>query len=81
MLSGGGAMELEGTVVWPEIVQKLNAMSLKELASLYGVTPGAISAAMVRTGCRRHPVRHVSAETPRWMRRQAGPRGQAARAL
>ena len=74
MLSGGGAMELEGTAVWPEIVQKLNSMSLKELASLYGVTPGSICAAMVRTGCRRHAVRQVSDETPRWMRRQVGSR-------
>ena len=74
-------MELEGTVVWPEIVQKLNAMSLKELASLYGVTPGAISAAMVRTGCRRHPVRHISDETPHWMRRQGSARRQATAAM
>ena len=59
-------MGLEGTAIWPEIVQRLSAMSMKDLARHYGVTPGAISSAMVRTGCRRRPVRDASDSTPVW---------------
>ena len=63
-------MGLESTTVWPEIVQRLNAMSMKDLAVHFGVTPGAISSAMIRTGCRRRPVRNPADHTSRWMGKQ-----------
>jgi hypothetical protein len=40
---------------WPELVNEKDAMSLRELADKFSVTPGAISAALKRTGTGRKP--------------------------
>lgn len=44
---------LESFDWWPELIEEKDQLSLRELASKYGVTPGAISAALKREGISR----------------------------
>lgn len=44
---------LESFDWWPELIEEKDQLSLRELASKYGVTPGAISAALKREGVSR----------------------------
>ncbi len=44
---------LESFDWWPELIEEKDLLSLRELASKYGVTPGAISAALKREGISR----------------------------
>lgn len=44
---------LESFDWWPDLIEEKDKLSLRELASKYGVTPGAISAALKREGISR----------------------------
>ena len=44
---------LEDRAWWPKLLAKKDDHSLRELAELFGVTPGAINAALKRTGVQR----------------------------
>lgn len=46
---------LETLDFWPELVELKDELSLRELSERFGVTPGAISAALKRTGTTRQP--------------------------
>jgi hypothetical protein len=46
---------LETLDFWPELLELKDELSLRELAARFGVTPGAISAALKRTGIPRTP--------------------------
>ena len=46
---------LETLEFWPSLLDKKDDLSLRQLASEFGVTPGAISAALKRTGVNRVP--------------------------
>lgn len=46
---------LETLEFWPALLDKKDELSLRQLASEFGVTPGAISAALKRTGVNRVP--------------------------
>lgn len=59
---------LETLEFWPELVALKDELSLRELSERFGVTPGAISAALKRTGTTRTP----APPGPRAARRRAG---------
>ena len=59
---------LETLEFWPELVSLKDELSLRELSERFGVTPGAISAALKRTGTTRTP----APPGPRSARRRPG---------
>jgi len=54
---------------WPQLVELKDELSLRELAERFGVTPGAVSAALKRNGIERKP----APPGPRSRRKQALP--------
>ncbi|MFK7931511.1 MAG: hypothetical protein AB8H79_25250 [Myxococcota bacterium] len=46
---------LETLDFWPDLLAQKDELSLRELSETFGVTPGAISAALKRTGTTRDP--------------------------
>lgn len=46
---------LETLDFWPDLLEQKDTLSLRELSERFGVTPGAISAALKRTGTTRSP--------------------------
>lgn len=46
---------LETLDFWPDLLAQKDTLSLRELSERFGVTPGAISAALKRTGTTRSP--------------------------
>ena len=77
--------KLETRAWWPELLQRKDDYSLRELAEMFGVTPGAINNALHRTGVGRNSapsgprVRRGRTAAP--AKRQKSPRGRNARAL
>jgi transposase len=59
---------LETLEFWPELVTLKDELSLRELSERFGVTPGAISAALKRTGT----TRTAAPPGPRAARKRAG---------
>ena len=77
--------KLETRAWWPELLQRKDDYSLRELAEMFGVTPGAINNALRRCGVGRDAapsgprVRRGRLAAP--AKRQKTPRGRNARAL
>ena len=55
---------LETLEFWPALLDKKDELSLRQLAGEFGVTPGAISAALKRTGVNRVPASRTTDEWP-----------------
>jgi hypothetical protein len=66
---GRGMRRLETLDFWPELIELKDSLSLRQLAAKFSVTPGAVSAALKRSGISRTP----APSGPRGGRRREDP--------